>query len=108
MSANIRNCQDQLAVILRDSGKDVDEAARLFKELIDHGVKEYGYRHPWNQLIAAKYARCLELKGSRVEALEIYKKVHPIISKKWGENDIDVKDVQSWIDGECKMDENKD
>ena len=108
MSINICSCQDKLAEVLRDGGKDVDEAATLYKEILDYVMKGWGDQHPLPQLMASEYARCLELKGSRLEALEIYKKAYPIILKKWGKDDIDVKKVQSWIEVETNIDEQKE
>jgi len=108
MSSDIRACQGKLAEILRDSGKDVDEAARLYKELLDYKTKCWGSLDPTVIVTAAHHARCLDLKGSTVEALKTYQKAYPICLKQWGEKDLDVQKIRSWIEAAKKTDDRKD
>jgi len=108
MSPRICIYQAMLATILRDGGKDIDGAATLFKEILDYEIKAHGDQYPKVQVTASAYARCLELKGLRLDALEVYKKAFPIILKKWGKNSTYAKKVHSWIEGESKMDEKKE
>jgi len=107
MSIEIRGDQAILAEILRDSGRDIDEAARLFKEVYDYESKVLGSQDPTVLLIASEHARCLEIKGSTVKALKIYKEAYPIILKTFGENDTDVQKVRGWIEAARKTDESK-
>jgi len=98
MSSDIRGSQAKLAEILRDTGKDVDEAARLYKEALDWKTVKFGKQHPTVLLTAAGHARCLQLKGLTSTALKTYKEAYPIMRKTWGDNARDVKNIRSWME----------
>jgi len=97
MHYRIRIAQDHLAIILRDSGKDIDEAQKLFKELLDQNIKEFGVEDPTVLINAVQHARCLDLRGYHATALQTYNQAWPTILRTWGENDKDVKMVRRWI-----------
>ena len=107
MSRGIRGCQAKLAEVLRDSGKSLDEAAQLYKVMLDFEIKVVGRNHPTVLLTAAEHARCLELKGSP-NAADTYRRAYPILLKTWGEKDVDVKKVRSWIEAGRKTDDVKE
>jgi len=98
MHYEIRETQETLAQVLRDSRKDLDQAQMLFKELYDHKSKTFGSEDPTVLFTAVQHARCFDLKGHHEAALKTYNKAWPTILRTWGENDADVKMVRSWID----------
>merc|ERR1712060_829780 len=108
MSYNIRTVQSLYAEVLRDSGKDLDTATQLFKEMLDYKTKVWGQEHASVQLSAAQHARCLQLKGLTAEAAKVYKKAYPVTLKKWGKNDIDVKTLKTWMETGKKPEECKE
>jgi len=108
MSQMIRIYQNALAEVLRDSGKDLEQAEKLFKEMLDFKTKRWGELDYTVQLTAIHYARCLELRGSISKALEIYNKAYPILLQVYGENDRNVRSVRSWIKSLNKRDERKE
>ena len=108
MSHGVRLAQTKLAEVLRDSGKDVDEAARLFKEVLDYKSRVFGAQDATVLLTEVGHARCLEIKGFTVQALETYNKAFPICLKTWGENDPDVKKIDRWMEAAKKIEECKE
>merc|ERR1712060_274137 len=60
MQYEIRIAQDDLAIILRDSGKDLDQAQKLFKELLDYESKTSGAETPEVLFTAVQHPRCLD------------------------------------------------
>jgi len=107
MSVDIRNVQGHLATILRDSGRDLDEATRLFQEVLDWNIAHFGKHRPSVLWTAASFARCLQLKGSTLTALKTYEEAYPILRKTYGENHFIVKDVRRWMRA-AKSDEEKE
>jgi len=95
-----------LALVLRDNGKDVEKAKQLFKQILDKQIQSRMLDHEV-QRSAVDYARCLELKGSKTEALQIYTKAYPILLQAYGKNDIYVKNVTEWIGNLSTSDERK-
>jgi len=96
MSYRIRITQVSLAIVLRESGKDLDQAQMLFKEVLDHRNKKLGPEDVCTVFSAAQHARCIDLKGDHEAALKTYNKAWPIMLRTWGEKDSDVKMVRSW------------
>jgi len=91
--------QAKLGWVLRESGKDVDEATRLYKELLDYETKVLGRKNPKALAIAVEHARCLQLKGLTVFAMETYREAYPIMLKTSGKDHFLVKKVRSWMEG---------
>merc|ERR1719233_569201 len=107
MSYRSRGVQARLAEVLRDSGRGLDEATRLYKELLDYETKHWGNQHPTVLLTEAELARCLELRGSP-NAAKTYQKAYAIFLKTWGEEHYDVKKVRGWIEAARNKDELKE
>jgi len=105
MSCLIRAAQGKLARILRDSGRDLDEALRLYKELLDFKTTVWGSRNPTVLVTAVDHARCLELKGYTGRALMTYKEAYPMLLKTYGEKDLDVSRVRRWINAAEKIED---
>ena len=108
MSFNIRMVQFLYAKVLRDAARDVDTAARLFKEILDWETKDGGQQQPSVQAYAAQYARCLQLKGLTAEAAEIYEKAYPIMLKSYGKHSVPVNNLRTWMEEGKKLDEFKE
>jgi len=91
-----RTALKSLAVILRDSGKDLDEATKLFKWMLDWETAQFGKQNPTVLLTAAHHARCLQLKAN-LTALQTWEKAYPTLLETYGKNHRDVMDVFCWM-----------
>jgi len=93
----------RIAVILRDNCIGLDEARKLFGEVLECETARFGKQDP---LTEVDIARCLQLKGLTLTALETYEVAYPILLKTYGENYGAVKAVRSWMN-DARTDEEK-
>jgi len=98
MSTDMRTTNLLLARVLRDSGKNVNRAMRLVKEIIDDDLRKgRSPDRPFDMVLRINYERCMQLKGYQQRACSVYRKALPMFIKTYGEKSIHVKNVQTWL-----------